>query len=121
MNLQELSIKLYTLNIKHTYKADKEIDKLYLNDEKYTIILNTNKDNSIFLKVWKKWNTETPIEKQEQKHINACRLVKYHLLKKLHTINKTDCNNQLILEPIPTSAEETNLYKNENDKNLLDR
>ena len=96
MNLQELSIKFYSLNIQHTYNAVKESNKLYLIDNKYTIILNTNKNNSIFIKVWKKWDMSNPLE-QQQKYINSCRLIKYKILKKLHKINAIEFKSELML------------------------
>lgn len=118
MNLSELSTVLNTIKISHSYNELKEQNKLYLEHNKFTIILNQNENKSIILKVWKKWNNENPIKKQTEKDIQDCKLIKYIVLKKLIKINIEHCNNELLLEELPEGPQDT--VFNKQIKSILD-
>lgn len=78
-------------------------------------------NNIAFVRVWKAWNKENPKNKQEQKDLNGCKMIKFKVLKYLYKINENIANNEIKLEDLPLSPEEINLSPtNNNSKSILD-
>ena len=122
MNLNELEqiLKMEELNIK--CKFDEKDKRLYfLGVDGFTVYLQELENKNLFLRVWKAWNKDKPLTKQEQKDMNGCKMVKYTVLKKLHSINNNIAGKDLKIEDLPASPEEINLSPSlNNQKSILD-
>lgn len=122
MNLQEVEtlFKREDINIKCKY--DDKDKRLYFSGiDNFTIYLQELENKTIFVRVWKAWNKDNPLNKQEQKDMNGCKMVKFKVLKKLHIINNSTAGGQINLEDMPTSPEEVNLSPSTNNgKSILD-
>ena len=122
MNLQEVEtlFKREDINIKCKY--DDKDKRLYFSGiENFTIYLQELENKTIFVRVWKAWNKDNPLNKQEQKDMNGCKMVKFKILKLLHKINGTLAGGEIKLEELPNSPEDINLNPNDNNlKSILD-
>lgn len=122
MKLEELSTLLNREDLKVKHKYDDKDKRLYLSGiDGFTVYLQELENNIIFVRVWKAWNKDNPKNKQEQKDLNGCKMVKFKVLKLLYKISQNIANNELNLEEMPTSPEEVNLSPTQtNSKSILD-
>lgn len=122
MKLEELSNLLNREDLKVKNKYDEKDKRLYLSGiDGFTVYLQEIENNIIFVRVWKAWNKENQKNKQEQKDLNGCKMVKFKILKLLYKLNQNIANNELNLEEMPTSPEEVNLSPTQtNSKSILD-
>lgn len=122
MNLNELSELLNREDLKVKHKYDEKDKRLYLSGiDGFTVYLQELEEQKIFVRVWKAWNKDNPINKQEKKDLNGCKMVKFKILKLLHKINGTLAGGEIKLEELPNNPEDINLNPNDNNlKSILD-
>lgn len=120
MKLDELSNILELEQIAHKY--DEKAKRLYISAiPNFTVFLEELDNHYLFLRVWKKWNKDNPLTKQEQKDMNGCKMVKFKVLKKLHQLNEKSANKQMYIEDMPASPESVKLFPvDESKKSILD-